>query len=437
MLKKIKKMVSFSKVIQFIKYHNAFTIGLVLVFILGGSVLASDAVREAVIGSAIVERQGIDNSVLLDADLDNFDFMMQITAVSEDEQNYFVQYAYKTFSIKDNVWQEIARGDVLSVSKIALGNMDLGLYLKEELGEIIDNELAYLSEVKQNEKQEKGKTFVQETTLYTGLIGMFFDTKTRELPGYALVVAPSSPPVIVYNEPVVPEVRLSVGEVEPPAEVQPQDIDSSSAPDTIIDFQPDALTTSTDAVFEFYCVFDENHPLEEDGSHNACSFQCQVNNIDWAPCESPKLYPALTDGNYTFKVFATNSIGKYDETPASFSWTIDSESSEVEPPAEVQPPAIDPVTATTTVPVATTTDPEPEPEPEVEPPAEVQPPAIDPVTATTTVPVATTTDPVATTTVPVATTTDPVTEVEPPAEVQPPSIDPVATTTDATTTDTD
>ncbi|MCK5342530.1 MAG: hypothetical protein KAR20_03950, partial [Candidatus Heimdallarchaeota archaeon] len=43
--------------------------------------------------------------------------------------------------------------------------------------------------VQENEK-EKGQTFVQETTKYTGLIGLVLNTKTKELPGYEPVVKP-------------------------------------------------------------------------------------------------------------------------------------------------------------------------------------------------------------------------------------------------------
>jgi len=62
----------FQKIINFVKYHNAFTIGLALAFVFSGAIFASDTVREATIGKAIVEQQGIDNSAILAADLDSF-----------------------------------------------------------------------------------------------------------------------------------------------------------------------------------------------------------------------------------------------------------------------------------------------------------------------------------------------------------------------------
>ena len=288
------------KIIHFIKYHNAFTIGLILVFVASGVIFASDTVREATIGKAVVEKAGIDNTALLAADLDNFDFWVTITGVTEDEKNYYVGYTYKTLGIRDNVWQPVSRQETLEVSKSALAGRDLGLYVTEELGEVVDSELAYLKEVQQKQ-QEIGVMLVQETTKYTGLIGLVLNAKTRELPGYEPVVKPPELPVIVYDEPesVIADSNPTAGEVEPP------DID------TIIDAHPDALTTSTDAVFIFHSTVEN------------ATFQCQVNKQGFVPCESPKEYVSLTDGDYLFEVYSVNSVGKYDPTPATFSWTID------------------------------------------------------------------------------------------------------------------
>ena len=288
------------KIMHFIKYHNAFTIGLILVFVASGVIFASDTVREATIGKAVVEKAGIDNTALLAADLDNFDFWVTITGVTEDEKNYYVGYTYKTLGIRDNVWQPVSRQETLEVSKSALAGRDLGLYVTEELGEVVDSELAYLKEVQQKQ-QEIGVMLVQETTKYTGLIGLVLNAKTRELPGYEPVVKPPELPVIVYDEPesVIADSNPTAGEVEPP------DID------TIIDAHPDALTTSTDAVFIFHSTVEN------------ATFQCQVNKQGFVPCESPKEYVSLTDGDYLFEVYSVNSVGKYDPTPATFSWTID------------------------------------------------------------------------------------------------------------------
>jgi hypothetical protein len=150
------------KIIKFVKYHNAFVIMMVLAFVGIGGVFANEDIRDAVIGEeVVVEIKGIDNSAILACDLEAFDAMMRIVDVTGDTENYFVEYAYYTLAIEDNAWQEITRQETLDVSKAALEGRELGLYLIEELGEIVESELAFLKEVQENE-MTKGETEVVE-----------------------------------------------------------------------------------------------------------------------------------------------------------------------------------------------------------------------------------------------------------------------------------
>ena len=184
------------KIVKFIKYNTMITAIIAIAFIAVASVMAANDDVKKVIGEEIVERSGVDNTVLLAADLENFDLKMEITNALEDERNYYIDYQYNTLAIKDNVWQEVLKLEQIIVSKAALAGGDLGLYLMEELGEVIDYELAFLMEVKEKE-EEKGVTVVLEKTEYTGLIGLVFNTKTKELPGYEPVV---KPPVAEVND---------------------------------------------------------------------------------------------------------------------------------------------------------------------------------------------------------------------------------------------
>ncbi len=344
----------FKKIIQFVKYHNAFTIGLVLVFLFGSAVLASETVRDAVVGEAVVERQGIDNTALLAADLDNFDFGLQITAVNEDPEKYYVDYIYSTLDIVGDVWQQATTTDTLKVDKQVLGGTDLGLYCAEELGEVLDAQLAYLRKVQEKE-QLNGVSLVLETTKYTALIGLVLNPVTRELPGYEPVVKPVE---IVYQESgdraaetggedteltiaeaVVQQIAASAGSspgsspAAAPEEAEPE----NPRPDTVLDTHPEALTSSTNAAFVFHACSRpdvstsdvKEVPTSDVKSPTSgleqCAFQCQINNQGFAPCESPKNYVNLTDGEYFFEVYAVGPTGLYDETPAVFSWTIDTE----------------------------------------------------------------------------------------------------------------
>ncbi|MCK4473936.1 DUF5011 domain-containing protein [Candidatus Parcubacteria bacterium] len=184
----------FQKIINFIKYHNAFTIGLALMFVFSGVIFASDDVRETVFGEEIITQTGVDNARILSVDLENFDLGLQITKVNEDEENYYVDYIYKTLGIKDSVWQLVVKEKHLTVSKQTLEDRDLGLYLIEELGEVADYELSYLKEV-QTAEQEKGISKLTATIDYTGLIGLVLDVKEKVLPGYEPVIPEPKPEI--------------------------------------------------------------------------------------------------------------------------------------------------------------------------------------------------------------------------------------------------
>jgi len=181
------------KITRFIKYHNGFNMILTLVFIAGVSAFAAGPdLKNDVIGKKVVEEQGIDNSALLSTSLDDFDFQMKIANVEEDEGNYYIDYQFQTLSIVDNVWQIKELKKRLTISKSELKGKDLGLYAQEELSEVIDQELFYLKRVQEKEK-EKGRSFVLQTTKWTGLIGLVLNPQTKTLSGYEPVVKRPEP----------------------------------------------------------------------------------------------------------------------------------------------------------------------------------------------------------------------------------------------------
>jgi hypothetical protein len=194
----------YQKIIQFIKYHNAFTIGFMIVFIgFSVSLAVSPEMRENFVSSQEVVHS-IDNSYILAADLDNFNFGLQITAITEDADNYYVTYTYKTIAIQDYVWQEVAREKTLTFSRAVLGGKDLGLHVAEELSELINFELSFLKEVQQSER-EKGLTQKIIATHYSGLIGRFLEPEEKVFPGYTPVVQEIVLP-IVQEELVIEEI---------------------------------------------------------------------------------------------------------------------------------------------------------------------------------------------------------------------------------------
>lgn len=188
----------FQKIIDFIKYHNAVSIGVSLILVLTFSAMASEDVRNAVIGEEIITEQGIDNSQLLSADIENFDINLKIENVSEDEENYYIDYTLNTIAVRENIWQPVIKSEKFTVNKQGLGNRDLGIYLAEEFSEAVRGEMIYLKEAQRNER-ERGRTQIVRTTDYTGLIGLTLDLKNKILPGYEPVVKP--PEIVVQPQP--------------------------------------------------------------------------------------------------------------------------------------------------------------------------------------------------------------------------------------------
>lgn len=194
--------------VNYILYNNSFTLIVVFLLLSGGTVLAANEdVREAV-SEVIVSTEDtitfVDNSFIIDVDLESFDFEVQVTAIEEDGDYYYVSYAYSTIGIEDGIWQEVEKEGSFQVAKAELGEADLGLYIAEELKEFVVGERRLLAETQQIEKSigRSGKIVERK---YAGLIGRFLDPDEVTFEGYDPVV----------KEPIVVAV---VEEADEPAE---------------------------------------------------------------------------------------------------------------------------------------------------------------------------------------------------------------------------
>ena len=88
----------------------------------------------------------------------------------------------------------------------------------------------------------------------------------------------------------------------------------TNAPETQIDSGPSGTTNDAGPSFTF------------SSPDNSASFQCRLdsnNAADWASCSSPKAYSSLADGTHTFEVRAVDTAGNPDPTPASRTFTVD------------------------------------------------------------------------------------------------------------------
>lgn len=171
--------ISKNKIVHFLQYHNLTLVILMFIIGFGTASLASENVRSAIFDKEVRE-VGVDNTMLLTADIDNFDFQPQITDIEEDENYYYVDYQYKTLGVKDNVWQEVIQEKELKVPKevLAQSNKDLPSYITEEIGEVIMHEYQLLKD-SQKIAREQGLTKKQKVIAYRGLIGKILNLQPK------------------------------------------------------------------------------------------------------------------------------------------------------------------------------------------------------------------------------------------------------------------
>ena len=132
------------KIIHFVKYNNAFTIILMVIFMGAGVSFASSPELRDNVYSSKQSVTSIDNRLIVSAGLDSYNFNLKITSVTEDFQKYYVSYSYNTLAIQEGIWKEVSQTKTLNVYKEALTGKDLGLYVAKELGDNINSELAFL-----------------------------------------------------------------------------------------------------------------------------------------------------------------------------------------------------------------------------------------------------------------------------------------------------
>lgn len=167
-----------SKIFHFIKYNNAAIIILAIILIVGGGALAAGPEN---IGQKQTIIQNIDNSLLLAADLNNFNMDFKIERTEQDDSYYYVTYSYLDLVILDNAWQYQLNSKTQKISKKL--KEDLGLYLVKFLAK---HKQARVRTLRQAQRQAQliGAEQRVELTEYTGLIGKTLDLAAKVFPGY-------------------------------------------------------------------------------------------------------------------------------------------------------------------------------------------------------------------------------------------------------------
>jgi chitodextrinase len=97
---------------------------------------------------------------------------------------------------------------------------------------------------------------------------------------------------------------------EPELVVETAPIPDETPPDTVVESQPASPTKDDRPAFGFVST--------EPGS-----FECRVDEEDFAPCVSPHTLATLSDGAHIFEVRAIDGAGNVDPSPAAHSFVVD------------------------------------------------------------------------------------------------------------------
>ncbi|MGH2974194.1 MAG: Ig-like domain-containing protein, partial [Solirubrobacterales bacterium] len=92
----------------------------------------------------------------------------------------------------------------------------------------------------------------------------------------------------------------------------------TAAPEASITSRPAALVNVATAHFEFNG--------KDSGGSGIASLQCRLDSSDeaaWGICISPQDYAGLSDGSHTFEVRAIDKATNVDQSPDSYTWTVD------------------------------------------------------------------------------------------------------------------
>ncbi|PLX26964.1 hypothetical protein C0583_05235 [Candidatus Parcubacteria bacterium] len=180
----------FKKLIHFIQYNNITVLIIVVIFLVSTGVFAQTETGQEIIGEKETRVEGIDNTLLLEADLENFDMEFKIENISEDKTHFHVTYTYLDLLRKDDVWQYELQEKVRKVPNIL--PMDLGDFLIEEFTEQFEQRIKELK-FAQQEANGEGEQQRVEITEYDGLIGQTLSMAEKVFPGYKPVKTVSIP----------------------------------------------------------------------------------------------------------------------------------------------------------------------------------------------------------------------------------------------------
>lgn len=161
------------KLLDFIKYNNAFPLIVSVVLLGTGAAFASSPeFRQAVFAPADTDQPIVpkktDTKQLVAEDIAHFDLKLRIDAITEDTAAYHAAYSYQTLAVEAGEWRSVRKTGKMDVPKQLLGKRDFGTYLAEQIGQVIDREVAYLREAQASVRVAAAP---KASSRYAGLVG--------------------------------------------------------------------------------------------------------------------------------------------------------------------------------------------------------------------------------------------------------------------------
>nr|WP_236673441.1 Ig-like domain-containing protein [Comamonas sp. JC664] len=88
----------------------------------------------------------------------------------------------------------------------------------------------------------------------------------------------------------------------------------TTAPDTLIISGPPLSEAPSTATFDF------------DSDESPVTYECSLDGAAYVPCTDPVTFTGLAEGSHTLSVRAVDAAGNVDPTPATYSWTVATDS---------------------------------------------------------------------------------------------------------------
>lgn len=178
------------KFLNFLTHNNAVPIAVSFLLLGAGSAFAANNPEVLLAKSERV--LSIDNTYIVSKDLKKYTPSVEILAVEEDDDTYYITYTLKTIALSDSIWQDVTTESVLEVSKSRLDKYrDLGVFVTEQLNQIVGAESKRLRETQVYERKNLSQKRV--ATAYSGLVGGFLSEKVTTVKGYRPLVVPPKP----------------------------------------------------------------------------------------------------------------------------------------------------------------------------------------------------------------------------------------------------